>query len=211
MAKPVLGRAATLQVQIDARELRKQELMLQAFPKQIQRAARRAVANAQNSTRKVVMRGLSRDNKIPQKVIAGNRAVNANIAGLRVRNVFKQKADKGRVRRGKVRQEGAIDASTRLWIGTLPLSLNAIGTPVQTRKGVRSGGKSFPGAFIATMPQGGTSVFRRKGRARLPIEKVTYTLELTPRTQREAQQHAGERLQAELVAQLNYEVNVRGA
>jgi len=207
----VLKRGKLMDIEIDARELRKQELLLQAFPKQIQRAARRAVDKAQTSTRKVVLRGLSRDNGIPQKVIAGKRAVNANIAGLRVRNVFGQKADKGRVRRGKVKLEGAIDASTRLWIGTLPLSVFAIGTPRKTKSGVTSGGKSFPGAFIATMPQGGTSVFRRKGSKRLPIEKVTYDLILTPRTEREAQEHAGERLQAELVRELNYEVNVRGA
>lgn len=211
MAKAMLGRGATLQVQLDARELRKQELMLKALPGQIQRAARRAVDNAQTSTRRVVLRGLSRDNGIPQKVIAGKRAVNANVGGLRVRNVFGQKADKGRVRRGKIESDGAIDAKTKLWIGTRPISVFALGTPVQTKKGVSSGGKSFPGAFIATMPSGGTSVFRRKGRGRLPIEKVTYTLELTQRTQREAQKHAGERLQAELVRQLNYEVNVRGA
>lgn len=211
MAKALLGRGATLQVQLDARELRKQELMLKALPGQIQRAAKRSVARAQDSTRKVVLRGLSRDNGIPQKVIAGGRAASANVGGLQVRGVFGSKNDKGRVRRGKVKSEGAIDAKTKLWIGTRPLSVFALGTPVQTKKGVRSGGKSFPGAFIATMPNGGTSVFRRKGSSRLPIKKVTYELELTQRTQREAQKHAGERLQAELVTQLNYEVNVRGA
>jgi hypothetical protein len=207
----VLKRGQLLPIEIDARELRKQELLLKAFPGQIQRAAKRAVARAQDSTRKIVLRGLSRDNGIPQKVIAGSRAASANVGGLRVRGVFGSQNDKGRVRRGKVESDGAIDAKTKLWIGTRPISVFALGTPVKTKKGIRSGGKSFPGAFVATMPSGGTSVFRRKGRSRLPIEKVTYPLELTLRTQREAQQHAGERLQAELVNQLNYEVNVRGA
>jgi len=48
--------------------------------------------------------------------------------------------------------------------------------PRQTRKGVtyRTQGKRrlIPGAFIATMPQGGRIVVKRKGRQRLPIIKL---------------------------------------
>ena len=51
-----------------------------------------------------------------------------------------------------------------------------LGQPKQNKAGVRVGRHSFRGAFIATMPSGHTGVFRRKGKARLPIQEMHVSL-----------------------------------
>lgn len=48
----------------------------------------------------------------------------------------------------------------------------ALGTPRQTARGVRVGRRHWDHAFLADMPNGHQGVFRRRGKARLPIQEV---------------------------------------
>ena len=52
----------------------------------------------------------------------------------------------------------------RVWVGTNPLPLVALGQPRQTKASVNVGRKKkFPGAFLATMKSGHRGVFIRRG------------------------------------------------
>jgi len=54
---------------------------------------------------------------------------------------------------------------------------NKVGTMRQNKTGSKVGSYEFPGAFIATMPSGHTSIYKRKRQARLPIQEMTVPLE----------------------------------
>lgn len=61
----------------------------------------------------------------------------------------------------------------KLWVGLQPIGVHYLGTPRQTRTGVKVGHREYDAAFISPMKSTQRLVFRRKGRERLPIEKVT--------------------------------------
>lgn len=61
----------------------------------------------------------------------------------------------------------------KLWVGLEPISVHYLGTPQQTPDGVRVGHRAYDGAFIDPMRSSQRMVWRRRGRERLPIEKVT--------------------------------------
>jgi hypothetical protein len=61
----------------------------------------------------------------------------------------------------------------KLWIGINPLSVHYLGDPRQTPTGVRVRRRDYEGAFISPMKSSAKLVWRRKGRERLPIERVT--------------------------------------
>lgn len=61
----------------------------------------------------------------------------------------------------------------KLWVGLQPIGVHYLGTPRQTSTGVRVGHRDYDAAFISPMKSTQRLVFRRKGRERLPIEKVT--------------------------------------
>lgn len=61
----------------------------------------------------------------------------------------------------------------KLWVGLRPLSVHYLGTPKQTPTGVSVGHRSYDDAFISPMKTKHLLVWRRKGRERLPLEKVT--------------------------------------
>ena len=61
----------------------------------------------------------------------------------------------------------------KLWVGLQPISVHYLGTPKQTPTGVAVGHRQYDAAFISPMRSTQRLVFRRKGRERLPIEKVT--------------------------------------
>jgi len=44
-------------------------------------------------------------------------------------------------------------------------------------RGSKVGSYDFPGAFIATMPSGHTSIYKRKRQARLPIQEMSISLQ----------------------------------
>ena len=61
----------------------------------------------------------------------------------------------------------------KLWVGLQPIGVHYLGTPRQTATGVKVGHRDYDDAFISPMKSSQRLVFRRKGRERLPIEKVT--------------------------------------
>lgn len=61
----------------------------------------------------------------------------------------------------------------RVWVGTNPIPLDRLGTPKQTKIGVKVGRRpEIPGAFIPKKGGRRKVVFERLGRARLPIRRV---------------------------------------
>jgi hypothetical protein len=97
---------------------------------------------------------------------------------------------KGLVKRMVVRVEKKHDHATRrklrskIWASFHPIDLREIAHPSeprQTKKGVNIGRRhKYPGHFIATMKNGHTNVFSRRGKKRLKIDKTVF--ELHPRT-----------------------------
>lgn len=61
----------------------------------------------------------------------------------------------------------------KLWVGLRPLSVHYLGTPKQTATGVSVGHREYEDAFISPMKTKYPLVWRRKGRERLPLQKVT--------------------------------------
>lgn len=83
------------------------------------------------------------------------------------------KALRKRLRTIKLRRGRNLQAVT-LWYGTNDLPVSAFkGTPKKTRTGASFRGVEFPGAFIAKGKDGKRSIFRRRGRDRLPIVEQT--------------------------------------
>ncbi|RMO79792.1 hypothetical protein ALQ33_200127 [Pseudomonas syringae pv. philadelphi] len=60
----------------------------------------------------------------------------------------------------------------KLWVGLRPISVHYLGTPKQTTTGVSVGHREYDDAFISPMKSRHSLVFRRKGRQRLPVERV---------------------------------------
>lgn len=60
----------------------------------------------------------------------------------------------------------------KLWVGLRPLSVHYLGTPKQTPTGVSVGHRQYEDAFISPMKTRHQLVWRRKGRERLPVERV---------------------------------------
>lgn len=53
------------------------------------------------------------------------------------------------------------------------IKASTLGTPQLTSRGVRTGRKHWDGAFIANKPNSGRqAIFRRRGKARLPIQEL---------------------------------------
>lgn len=65
------------------------------------------------------------------------------------------------------------DGEVKVWVGLTPLSVHYLGSPRQTVTGVRVGRKNYDGAFVNPMRSRQVMVWRREGRERLPIERVT--------------------------------------
>ncbi|MCW6036820.1 phage tail protein [Spirulina subsalsa FACHB-351] len=65
------------------------------------------------------------------------------------------------------------DGQVKVWVGLRPISVHYLGSPAQTVTGVRVGRQSYDGAFVNPMRSRHMLVWRRKGRERLPIERVT--------------------------------------
>lgn len=64
----------------------------------------------------------------------------------------------------------------RVWIGLKPISLKAF-RPRQTKEGVSVRSKTIPGAFIPKSMKLGFHVFKRRGKKRLKIDKLTQSIE----------------------------------
>jgi hypothetical protein len=66
----------------------------------------------------------------------------------------------------------ATSKEVKLWVGLRPISVHYLGTPKQTATGVSVGHREYEDAFISPMKTSYPLVFRRKGRERLPVERV---------------------------------------
>lgn len=68
------------------------------------------------------------------------------------------------------------DGQVKVWVGLKPISVHYLGSPRQTPTGVRVARRDYEGAFVDPMRTRHTMVWRRKGRERLPIERVALEL-----------------------------------
>lgn len=118
---------------------------LGATPKQCAVALRSTMRQLAGWIRTQSARGLSRELELPMKII------------------------RRRLRTMRVRQS-ADGASVTLWYGLNPIGLMHLGAR-QTRAGVTAGTRKRSGAFIATGRSGTKEVFKRSGKARLPLER----------------------------------------
>lgn len=104
-----------------------------ATPKQVRQATRRALSRTARHMQTVVRREAAKEAKVPQKAIRGR---------------FYRHLSRSR------------DAAS-LWAGTYNVSLSQLGTPRQTKAGVRVGRFFFPGAFLGRGRLAGRGVFIR--------------------------------------------------
>jgi hypothetical protein len=152
-------------IEIDARTaLDDLARFIDAFPKEGGAAARRAINKTLGWVNSKGLRAIAAEHGIPLKTLRGRRRVS-------------------------MRRATGQSLSGRIWFGLAPIKAVYLGTPRQTKSGVRVGGLTFPGAFIATMPSGHLGVFKRAdslsrrsvGRSagsqpNLPIVEQTVTL-----------------------------------
>ena len=67
----------------------------------------------------------------------------------------------------------ASGSEIKVWVGLQPISVHYLGPLRQTKAGVSVRHRTYEDAFIGQMKNGPSMVFRRKGRERLPLERVT--------------------------------------
>lgn len=104
------------------------------LPGMVRIAVRQALSDTAKSMRKDLLRETAKAARIPQKVIR-----------QRFRDHLSRSIDKASV-----------------WIGTFPVSLSALGHPVQTRTGVKVGRlPEFTGAFVGRGKLSGRGIFIR--------------------------------------------------
>lgn len=157
-----------MQIVITTKDLEETQTQLNATNAELARASRRAINKTLSWVRTHGRRAIARESGVPMKA-------------LRQRIFVTPATDHT--------QHGSV------WFGIAPIKAIYIGTAYQTRSGVTVGRHSFPGAFLARMPSGHRGVFKRVGRARLPIKEATVSLE--------ASRAAMEGIAAEAPARMN--------
>jgi hypothetical protein len=115
------------------------------MPRRLDLAAARALRKTANWLRTHSTREISRELRITQSPIRHRYQIHSNATAKEV----------------------------KLWVGLRPIGVHYLGTPKQTPTGVAVGHRNYDDAFISPMRSTQRLVFRRKGRERLPIEKVT--------------------------------------
>lgn len=137
---------------IDAGDIQKIAREFDASEKDLRRAAARALSRTSRTLRTRARKDLRE--------------------GLNLRAAAILKA---RLRLAKYRAQGRGLGAARLWVGTNDLPSAAFkGKPRETASGAQLGGRSFDGAFVGRGEFSGKRiVFKRRGRARLPIRAVT--------------------------------------
>ena len=136
-----------ISVTFEARDLEKASRELGATAEQVKRALRSTLRKMASWVKTRSVRGLSKELKVQQKAI------------------------RRRLRSLKARPTADGGAQIKIWYGLDPIALINLGAS-QNRRGVRAaGGRFVPGAFIAPGKGGKMQVFKRVGKARLPIKK----------------------------------------
>ena len=132
-------------VQVDERRIRKALVESGLSEKQVQRAARSALKKTQAWVKSRSIKELSSELRIQQKIIR-----------RRVRAVKPRNDSKG--------------LKARIWYGVAPVAMINLGAR-QTSLGVRAQQGRFVRSAFISAGRKGAQVFKRKGRARLPIER----------------------------------------
>lgn len=135
-----------MRVELTEQNLRQALRVLDVAPGRARMAISRAMNEAIRWGRTQVRRDVSREAQIPQKLLSGR--------------IFLNQANRRQMR-------------ASLWTGLNPIRAIDAGKARQTRTGVRVGRHQFPGAFLATMPEGHEGVFLREG-AKRPMSKGRY-------------------------------------
>ncbi len=137
-----------LNLQIDAAGVNQLALNLAATEQQAKKALRSTLNKMAAWVRTRSMKGMSKALQIQQKIIRRRlKAVK-----------FRDTPDGG---------------AAKVWFGLNPVGMIYLGAK-QTSSGVSAqGGRQVKGAFIAQGKGGGRQVFKRVGKARLPIQKQT--------------------------------------
>lgn len=109
--------------------------------------------------------------------IAAARALRKTAQWLRTHST-REIARELRITQSPVRHRYIINTRStanevKLWVGLNPISVHYLGTPQQTPTGVKVEHRAYDDAFISPMKTRHRLVWRRKGRERLPIERVT--------------------------------------
>lgn len=143
-----------LHFDLDADEVARLQRELGATEEQVRLAFNRALSRTAATLRRQSGKGLRSE--------------------LRLRNL---KAIRKRLKQLRMRRTGG-RATAGLWFGANDLPVSAFkGRPHQGRRGASFRGVEFPGAFVAKGEDGKLSIFKRKGRDRLPIEEQTMPVE----------------------------------
>ena len=114
-----------------------------------------------------------------QLQVAAIRAINKTARWARTQ-VARQTAKALSINVGAVRQglvlvrakQSNLHSVVGLSKGSGVIKAKQLGSVTQNASGVRVGNRQFDRAFLATMPNGHQGVFRRRGKARLPIQEV---------------------------------------
>lgn len=134
-----------INIDVHADRLNQLQLDLQATDKEVRQALRSTLGKMSRWLRTQSARGLSSELDI------------------------KQKAIRKRLKSFRVRQKGN-QTEVTVWYGLNPIDYMDL-SPRQTKAGVSAGRRRVSGAFIANGRGGPRKVFKRRGAARLPIEK----------------------------------------
>lgn len=121
-----------------------------------------------------------------QVVLSLKRALNRTLTSLRKSSVKDLKRElmlgaastlNSRVRKTQMRiKNGEVKAD--IWFGLNPVSASSLrGKGKQESWGASKQNYLFKDSFVAKMPNGHQSIFKRKGKARLKIEEQTVTIE----------------------------------
>lgn len=163
---------------------------LAAFGKAGEKAARRAVTKTLRWSGRQIASEVAKASNIPLRALVRG-------------------GDGGRGKRVYTHLPGASSAGGSVWIGLNPIKSGYLGTPRRGRGGVRVGRLFFEGAFLARMKSGYFAAFKRRGKARLPIDDQTGDLEGYRGVVERVAADAATYLRDIAYAELNYEVNVK--
>ena len=173
-------------------------LALQATPRQVRTASRRAVSTVTRQTNRALLREMATGAGVTQRLLRSRRRVIQRLP----------RASEGD------RPSGSV------WVGTLPLPAVYLATNAQRarvlmgrrdRGGVRIGRRFYPGAFWAEVGVGGhVGVFTRRGRARLPIVEQTVPLEIPESARARIEGEVPLRLAKALGREIRFETLVKG-
>lgn len=139
-----------IELRIDGSSIDRVTADLEATAREAELALRSTVNRSTRWLGTQIRRKLARDVGVPQRVLR-RRLVQGRV----------------RVRNGQLQVE--------IWIGINPIDLVDL-SPRQNSRGVRTRVGTQAGAFIRS-PRGREGVFKREGRARLPLDRLSHPID----------------------------------